>query len=94
VTAHPGPEPVPLTAATISVTELNHATATVLSRVEQGEHLTVTHRGQVIAQLVPAAPHPLAPLVGARLLQPPTRLFGFPATKRPPPPLPPSWRMR
>ncbi len=56
MTAHPGPEPVPLTAATISVTELNHATATVLSRVEQGEqgeHLTVTHRGQVIASTPP-----------------------------------------
>lgn len=34
--------------------DLTHRTAEVLARVRSGETLTLTHRGQVVARLVPA----------------------------------------
>lgn len=81
--------PPPLHAAVVSTTELNHATAAVLARVSDGEHLAVTWHGLVVAQLVPASPHPLAPLVAAGLLQPAPRYAGFPSQPRRPAPVRP-----
>lgn len=40
---------------TVTKTELNQQTARVLARVARGEHLTVTNRGQPIAELTPPA---------------------------------------
>lgn len=53
--------------------ELNQNTAGVLARVKSGEEIDVTERGVVIARLVPAQTHPLADLIAARVVHPPTR---------------------
>lgn len=64
------------------MTELNNTTAAVLARVKRGEHVVVTERGRVVAQLVPAEPHPLAHLVARGTLHPPTALTIFPELPR------------
>lgn len=57
----------------VPVRELNQDTAGVLARVKRGEEIDVTERGVVIARLVPAQAHPLADLIAAGVLHPPTR---------------------
>lgn len=57
----------------VPVRELNQDTAGVLARVKGGEEIDVTERGVVIARLVPAQAHPLADLIAAGVLHPPTR---------------------
>ncbi len=57
----------------VSVRELHQDTAGVLARVQRGEEIDVTEQGVVIAQLVPAPAHPLADLIAAGTLHPPTR---------------------
>lgn len=64
------------------MTELNNSTAAVLARVRRGGQLVVTERGRVVAQLVPAKPHPLAHLVDRGTLHPPTDLTIFPELPR------------
>jgi len=69
----------PLTAAAVSVTQLNQNTSAVLARARRGEHLAITERGKVIAMLTPTHPHPhpLAHLVAEGKLHPPTELTVF-----------------
>lgn len=62
----------------VPVRELNQDTAGVLARVKRGEEIDVTERGVVIARLVPAQAHPLADLIAAGALHPPTRSGPFP----------------
>jgi prevent-host-death family protein len=57
----------------VPVRELNQDTAGVLARVKRGEEIDVTERGVVIARLVPAHAHPLADLIAAGVLHPPSR---------------------
>lgn len=47
----------------ISIRMLSQQTSQVLARVRQGEEITVTHRGVVIARIVPAQPGPLDRLI-------------------------------
>ncbi len=67
----------PLTAASVSVTQLNQNTSAVLALARRGEHLAITERGKVIAVLAPTHPHPLAHLVAEGKLHPPTELTIF-----------------
>jgi prevent-host-death family protein len=57
----------------VPVRELNQDTAGVLARVKRGEEIDVTERGVVIARLIPAQAHPLADLIAAGVLHPPSR---------------------
>ena len=52
--------------------ELNQDTAGVLARVKSGEEIDVTERGVVVARLVPAQAHPLADLIAAGVVHPPS----------------------
>jgi prevent-host-death family protein len=68
----------------VPIRELNQDTAGVLARVKRGEEIDVTERGVVIARLVPAQAHPLADLIAAGVLHPPSRNGPIP---RPPGPV-------
>jgi prevent-host-death family protein len=48
--------PAPLPNAPVSVTELNQQTTAVLKRVKEGQTLTITERGKVVAFLTPPPP--------------------------------------
>jgi prevent-host-death family protein len=56
----------------IPIRTLNQHTAEVLARVEHGEIVEVTNRGQPIARIVPIAPDTMADLVAAGVVLPPT----------------------
>lgn len=56
----------------VSVRVLNQETSKVLARVKQGEEITLTERGQVIARIVPASAGPLDPLITTGRVQPAT----------------------
>lgn len=49
---------------------LNQETSRVLARVKQGEEITLTERGEVIARIVPASPRPLDALISAGRVRP------------------------
>lgn len=49
--------------------------AILLARVKKGEHVVITERGQAIAHLSPIVPAPLAELVAAGRVKPPS-IFG------------------
>ncbi|WP_083341942.1 type II toxin-antitoxin system Phd/YefM family antitoxin [Mycobacterium talmoniae] len=49
----------------VSIRVLNQETSKVLARVKQGEEITLTERGAVIARIVPAKPGPLDGLISA-----------------------------
>lgn len=51
---------------------LNQETSKVLARVKRGEKITLTERGEVIAQIVPASAGPLDALISAGRVQPAT----------------------
>ncbi len=48
----------------VSVRVLNQETSKVLARVKNGEEVTLTERGEVIARIIPATADPLAALAG------------------------------
>jgi prevent-host-death family protein len=56
----------------VSVRTLNQETSRVLSRVKNGEEITLTERGEVIARIVPVSAGPLHALIGAGRVQPAT----------------------
>ncbi|MGL5851329.1 MAG: type II toxin-antitoxin system Phd/YefM family antitoxin [Phycicoccus sp.] len=56
----------------VPIRQLNQDTAGVLARVKRGEAIDITERGVVIARLVPSRPHPLAELIAAGRVKPPT----------------------
>jgi prevent-host-death family protein len=56
----------------IPIRTLNQDTAGVLARVEQGEIIEVTNRGNPIARIVPVTADPMADLVASGLVLPPT----------------------
>lgn len=56
----------------ISIRSLNQDTAGVLARVERGEVVEITNRGRPIARIVPITDGPLADLVAAGVVTPPT----------------------
>jgi prevent-host-death family protein len=56
----------------IPIRSLNQDTAGVLARVERGEVVEITNRGRPIARIVPASAGPMAELVAAGLVIPPT----------------------
>ncbi|MGL5816374.1 MAG: type II toxin-antitoxin system Phd/YefM family antitoxin [Phycicoccus sp.] len=58
--------------STVPIRQLNQDTAGVLARVKRGEAIDITERGVVIARLVPSRPHPLAELIAAGRVKPPT----------------------
>lgn len=49
---------------------LNQETSKVLARVKQGEEITLTDRGVVVARIVPAEPGPLDGLITAGRVAP------------------------
>lgn len=56
----------------VSVRTLNQETSKVLARVKQGEEITLTERGEVIARIVPAILGPLQVLISTGDVQPAT----------------------
>jgi prevent-host-death family protein len=56
----------------IPIRMLNQDTAGVLARVEQGEIIEITNRGNPIARIVPVTADPMADLVASGLVLPPT----------------------
>jgi prevent-host-death family protein len=56
----------------VSIRTLNQDTSKVLARVKNGEEITVTERGEVIARITPASPTPLDPLISTGRVQPAT----------------------
>ncbi|MEV6306860.1 type II toxin-antitoxin system prevent-host-death family antitoxin [Actinoplanes sp. NPDC051861] len=56
----------------IPIRTLNQDTAGVLARVERGETLEITNRGQPIARIVPIGADPLADLIADGVVVPPT----------------------
>lgn len=56
----------------IPIRTLNQDTAGVLARVEQGEIIEITNRGNPIARIVPVAADRMADLVASGLVLPPT----------------------
>jgi prevent-host-death family protein len=56
----------------IPIRTLNQDTAGVLARVERGEIIEITNRGNPIARIVPIAADPMADLVASGLVLPPT----------------------
>jgi len=56
----------------IPIRTLNQDTAGVLARVEQGESIESTNRGNPIARIVPIAADRMADLVASGLVLPPT----------------------
>jgi prevent-host-death family protein len=56
----------------IPIRRLNQDTAGVLARVEQGEIIEITNRGNPIARIVPITADPMAELVAAGLVLPPS----------------------
>lgn len=54
----------------IPIRTLNQDTAGVLARVEQGEIIELTNRGNPIARIVPVTADPLADLVASGLERP------------------------
>jgi prevent-host-death family protein len=56
----------------IPIRTLNQDTAGVLARVEQGETIEITNRGNPIARIVPVTADPMADLVASGLVLPPT----------------------
>lgn len=56
----------------VSVRVLNQETSKVLARVKQGEEITLTERGEVIARIIPASAGPLDALISAGRVQPAT----------------------
>lgn len=56
----------------IPIRTLNQDTAGVLARVEQGEIIEITNRGNPIARIVPIAADRMADLVASGLVLPPT----------------------
>ncbi len=61
----------------IPIRVLNQDTAGVLAKVEQGAVIEVTNRGHPIARIVPAKGDPLAGLVEAGVVLPPTVVGPF-----------------
>jgi prevent-host-death family protein len=56
----------------VSVRTLNQATSKVLARVKRGEEITLTERGEVIAQIIPVSASPLQTLIGTGRVEPAT----------------------
>ena len=56
----------------VSIRVLNQETSKVLARVKNGEEITLTERGEVIARIVPAAAGPLDALISSGRVQPAT----------------------
>lgn len=56
----------------IPIRTLNQDTAGVLARVEQGEIVEITNRGNPIARIVPIAADRMADLVASGVVLPPT----------------------
>ena len=56
----------------IPIRTLNQDTAGVLARVERGEIIEITNRGNPIARIVPVAADGMADLVASGLALPPT----------------------
>jgi prevent-host-death family protein len=56
----------------IPIRSLNQDTAGVLARVEKGEVVEITNRGRPIARIVPISDNPLAELIAAGVVTPPT----------------------
>jgi prevent-host-death family protein len=56
----------------VSIRTLNQETSKVLARVKRGEKITVTERGEVIAQIIPASAGPLDALISTGRVQPAT----------------------
>jgi prevent-host-death family protein len=61
----------------IPIRSLNQDTAGVLARVERGEVVEITNRGRPIARIVPISVSPMAELVAAGLVIPPTNQAPF-----------------
>ncbi len=49
----------------VSIRMLNQETSKVLARVKQGEEITLTDRGVIVARIIPAEPRPLDALITA-----------------------------
>lgn len=56
----------------VSIRVLNQQTSKVLARVKNGEEITLTERGEVIARIIPATAGPLDALISAGRVQPAT----------------------
>jgi prevent-host-death family protein len=56
----------------IPIRVLNQDTAGVLARVERGDIVEITSRGRTIARIVPVTVDPMADLVAAGTVLPPT----------------------
>jgi prevent-host-death family protein len=56
----------------IPIRTLNQDTAGVLARVERGESVEITNRGRPIARIMPITSDPLADLIAAGTVLPPT----------------------
>lgn len=54
----------------VSIRTLNQETSKVLARVKQGEEITLTDRGVVVARIVPAQPGPLDGLISSGRVSP------------------------
>jgi prevent-host-death family protein len=67
----------------VPIRELNQDTASVLRRVKQGEEITVTERGSVIARLVPAQQAAHSALLASGRFHPPA--VGGPVPRPPGP---------
>jgi prevent-host-death family protein len=70
----------------IPIRTLNQDTAGVLARVEGGEVVEITNRGRPIARIVPVPDDPMADLVAAGVVLPPTITGAFPMPAVPAPP--------
>jgi prevent-host-death family protein len=54
----------------VAIRELNHQTAKIIARVEQGERVLITRNGTCVAIIEPAQPDPLSALIEAGDLRP------------------------
>jgi prevent-host-death family protein len=70
--------------AEVGMRDLTHHTADVMARVREGETLNITHRGKVIARLVPAEePSLYDKLVASGVITPPQNPGFLPALQPP-----------
>jgi prevent-host-death family protein len=70
--------------AEVGMRDLTHHTAEVMARVREGQTLNITHRGQVIARLVPAEePSLYDKLVAAGVITPPQNPGFLPSLQTP-----------
>jgi prevent-host-death family protein len=63
--------------AEVGMRDLTHHTAEVMARVREGETLNITHRGRVIARLVPAEEPSLYEKLAASGVITPPQVPGF-----------------